>query len=148
MLRKGAVSAPGVPTRLVVTDRAQARAQGRDRQRDGARGPADNERKEPKRSVPSERTSCHRFEAKPFRLVLPAAAEGFLDPWRREGCQGTPGAWATLETRQRRLHKRGARVQECTDRIKRALPSSCPVAPGLRRSLTFWACVRLPAQAL
>src|SRR5207247_86479 len=36
-----------------------------------------------------------------------------------------------------RLVKLGARVQELTDRIKISLPSSCPVAPVLRRSLTL-----------
>ena len=49
---------------------------------------------------------------------------------------------------QLRLLKLGARVQECTDRIKISFPSSCPVAPVLRRSLTLLACVRLTSQAL
>jgi hypothetical protein len=67
---------------------------------------------------------------------------------RREIFLGTPWVWATMETIQLRVLKLGARVQECTDRIKIALPSSCPVAPVLRRSLTLLACVRLPSQAL
>jgi hypothetical protein len=48
-----------------------------------------------------------------------------------------------METLQLRLLKLGARIHECTDRIKLSLPSSCPVAPVLRRSLTVLACVRL-----
>jgi hypothetical protein len=66
-----------------------------------------------------------------------------LDTLRREVLKTTPWASATMETIQLRLLKLGARVQECTDRIKISLPSSCPVAPVLRRSLTLLACVRL-----
>jgi hypothetical protein len=53
-----------------------------------------------------------------------------------------------METIPLRLLTLGARVHECTDRLTLALPSSCPVAPVLRRSLTLWACVRLAEQAL
>jgi hypothetical protein len=38
------------------------------------------------------------------------------------------------------------RGQELTDRIKISLPSSSPVAPLVRRSLTLLACVRLVEQ--
>jgi hypothetical protein len=65
------------------------------------------------------------------------------DTLRREVLQGTPWAHATMETLQLRLLKLGARIQEVTDRIKISPPSSCPVAPVLRRSLTVLACVRL-----
>ena len=141
------VAAPGVNTRCVVTALEQARAKGLSRPLYCARGQAENAIKDPKRSVQSARTSWHRFEAHPCRLFWHAAASVFLDTLRREVCKGTPGAWATMETLQRRLLKRGARVQECTARSKIALPSSCPVAPVRRRSLTFLACVRLPSQA-
>ena len=60
----------------------------------------------------------------------------------------TPWASATMETIQLRLLKLGARVQECEDRITISFPSSCPVAPILRRSLTLLACVRLTAEIL
>ena len=49
---------------------------------------------------------------------------------RREVFKGTPWVWATMETLQLRSLKLGACVQECTDRIKIALPSSCPVGPN------------------
>jgi hypothetical protein len=52
-----------------------------------------------------------------------------------------------METIQWRLRKLDARVQELTTRITISLPSSCPVAPVLRRSLTLLACVRLTEQA-
>jgi hypothetical protein len=41
-----------------------------------------------------------------------------------------------MATIQLRILKLGARVQEFKERIKIALPSSCPVAPVLRRCLT------------
>ena len=137
------VSDQGVNTRFVVTDLEQARAKVLYRQIYCARGQAENEIKDHKRYLKSDRTSCHRFEANQFRLFLHSAAYVLLDTLRREVFKTTPWAAATMETIQLRLLKLGARVQEFTDRIKISLPSSCPVAPVLRRSLTLLACVRL-----
>src|SRR5262249_48011108 len=111
-----------------------------------ARGQAENEIKDHKLYLQSDRTSCHRFEANQFRLLLHAAAYVLLETLRREVLRSTQGASATMETIQLRLRKLGARVHECTDRIMISLPSSCPVAPVLRRSLTLLACVRLIEQ--
>jgi hypothetical protein len=113
-----------------------------------ARGQAENESKDHTLSLKSDRTACYRFEAHQFRLLLPAAASVLLDTWRREVFRTTQGAAATMETIQLRVRKRGARVQAFQDRIKISLPSWCPVAPVLRRSLTLLACVRLTSQAL
>jgi hypothetical protein len=137
------VSGQGVNTRFVVTDLEQAGAKVLYRQIYCARGQMENEIKDHKRYLKSDRTSCHRFEANQFRLVLHSAAYVLLDTWRREVLKGTPWARATMETLQLRLLKLGARIHEFTDRIKISLPSSCPVAPVLRRSLTVLACVRL-----
>jgi len=137
------VSDQGVNTRFVVTDMEQARTKVLYQQIYCARGQAENEIKDHKRYLKSDRTSCHRFEANQFRLFLHSAAYVLLDTLRREVFQTAPWACATLETIQLRLLKLGARVQELTDRITISLPSSCPVAPVLRRSLTLLACVRL-----
>jgi hypothetical protein len=137
------VSEQGVNTRFVVTDLEQAGAKGLYRHIYCARGQAEKEIKDHKRSLKSDRTSCHRFAANPFRLFLPSAAYVLLDTFHREVLQGTPWTRATMETIQVRLLKLGARVQEFTDRITISLPASCPVAPVLRRSLTLLACVRL-----
>jgi len=142
------VTDQGVNTRFVVTDLEQARAKVLYRHIYCARGQAENEIKDHKRYLKSDRTSCHRFEANQFRLFLHSAAYVLLDTFRREVLQGTPWAKATMETIQLRLLKLGARVQELTDRITISLPSSCPVAPVLRRCLTLLACVRLPSPAL
>jgi hypothetical protein len=137
------VSDQGVNTRFVVTDMEHARTKVLYQQIYCARGQAENDIKDHKRYLKSDRTSCHRFEANQFRLFLHSAAYVLLATLRREVLKTTPWASATMETIQLRLLKLGARVQEFTDRIKISLPSSCPVAPVLRRSLTLLACVRL-----
>lgn len=131
------VSDQGVNSRLVVTDMEHARTQVLYQPMYCARGQAENETKDHKRYLKSDRTSCHRFEANQFRVFLHSAAYVLLDTLRREVFKTTPWASATLETIQLRLLNLGARVQEFTDRITISLPSSCPVAPVVRRSLTL-----------
>jgi hypothetical protein len=137
------VSDQGVNTRFVVTDMEQARTKVLYQHIYCARGQAENDIKDHKRYLKSDRTSCHRFEANQFRLFLHSAAYVLLDTLRREVFKTAPWACATMETIQLRVLKLGARVQELTDRITISFPSSCPVAPVLRRSLTLLACVRL-----
>ena len=137
------VSQQGVNTRFVVTDLEQARTKVLYRHIYCARGQMENEIKDHKRYLKSDRTSCHRFVANQFRLFLHSAAYVLLDTLRREVLQGTPWVRATMETLQLRVLKLGARIHEGPDRIKISLPSSCPVAPVLRRSLTLLTCVRL-----
>src|SRR2546427_3916202 len=133
----------GINTRFVVTDLEQARTKVLYQRIYCARGQAENKIKDHKLYLKSDRTSCHRFEANQVRVFLHAAAYVLLETLRREVLRTTPWASATMETIQLRLLKLGARVQECADRITISLPSSCPVAPVLRRSLTLLACVRL-----
>jgi hypothetical protein len=137
------VGEQGVNTRFVVTDMEHARTKVLYQHIYCARGQAENEIKDHKRYLKSDRTSCHRFAANQFRLFLHSAAYVLLDTLRREVFKTAPWACATMETIQLRVLKLGARVQELTDRIKISLPSSCPVAPLVRRSLTLLACVRL-----
>src|SRR5712691_947871 len=141
------VGEQGVNTRFVVTNLEQARTKVLYQQIYCARGQAENEIKDHKLYLQSDRTACHRFEANQFRLLLHAAAYVLLDTLRRDVFRTTQWASATMETIQLRILKLGARVQEFKDRIKILLPSSCPVAPVLRRSLTLLACVRLTVQA-
>jgi len=138
----------GVNTRFVVTDMEQARTQVLYQHLYCARGQAENEIKDHKLYLKSDRTACHRFEANQFRLLLHSAAYVLLETLRREVLRTTQWASATMETIQLRLRKLGARVRECKDRITISLPSSCPVAPVLRRSLTLLACVRVNVPVL
>jgi Transposase DDE domain group 1 len=114
------VSAQGVHTRLVVTDMEEARTKGLYQYIYCARGQAENASKDHKRSLKSERTSCHRFEATQFRGFLHSAAYVLLDTLRREVCKTAPWAWATLATIQLHVLTLGARVQELTERITRS----------------------------
>lgn len=141
-------SDPGVKTRLVVTDREEARTKGLSQHLYGARGHAANESKDHQRSLQADRTSGHRFEAHQFRVFLPAAASVFLDTLRREVCKTAPWACATLETIPLHGLTLGARGQAWTDRLTLSFPSSCPVAPLVRRSVTWLACVRLVEKGL
>jgi hypothetical protein len=74
VVSKVEVSDQGVNTRFVVTDMEHARTKVLYRQIYCARGQAENESKDHKRSLKSARTSCHRFEAHQFRLFLHSAA--------------------------------------------------------------------------
>ena len=84
MVSKVEVSEQGVNTRFVVTDRERARPQVLDQHISCARGHAENESKDHKRSLKSDRTAWHRFEANPLRLVLHSAASVLLETLRRE----------------------------------------------------------------
>jgi hypothetical protein len=137
------VSEKGVNTRFVVTDMEQARTQVLYRQIYCARGDAENDIKEHKTYLKSDRTSCHRFAANQFRVLLHSAAYVLLDTLRREVLGPTAWARASIHTIQLRLLKLGARVKELKTRIQVSLASSCPVASVLRRTLSVLTCVRL-----
>jgi hypothetical protein len=126
------VSEQGVNTRFVMTAMEQACTHVLYRHISCARGHMENESKDHKLSLQSERPSCHRFEANYVRLFLHSAASVLLDTLRREVRRTTPWACATMATIQLCILKLGARVQECKERITMALPSSCPVVPLLR----------------
>ena len=129
------VSAQGVNTRFVVTDLEQARASVLYRQIYCDRGTAEGYIKDHKLYLKSDRTSCHRFEANQFRLLLHSAAYVLLETLRREVLPGTAWSRATMATLRLKLLKIGARVRQLKTRIEVALPSSCPAAPVLRQSL-------------
>jgi hypothetical protein len=76
-------SAPGVNTRCVVTDMEHAHPHVLSRHISCARGQMENASKDPKLSLQSDRTSCHRFEAHQVRLVLHSAASRLLETLRR-----------------------------------------------------------------
>jgi hypothetical protein len=136
------VTAQGVNTRFVVTDLEQARAQRLYRDIYCARGAAEGYIKDHKTYLQSDRTSCHRFEANQFRLLLHSAAYVLLETLRREVLRGTAWSRATMATLRVKLLKIGARVRELNTRIKVALPSSCPAEPVLRQSLLLLARLR------
>jgi len=78
------VSEQGVNTRFVVTDLEHARTEVLYQKISCARGEAENDIKDHKRYVQSDRPSCHRFAAKQFRLWWHSAASVLLETLRRE----------------------------------------------------------------
>ena len=116
------VSDQGVNTRFVVTDMEQARTKVLYQQIYCARGQAENEIKDHKLYLKSDRTSCHRFEANQFRLFLHWLPDALLDTLRREVLKTTPWASATMETIQLRLLKLGAACKNARIRSRYRCP--------------------------
>lgn len=81
----------------------------------------------------SDRTSCHRFVANQFRLLLHSAAYVLLHTLTTHGLKGTVWATAQFDTVQKRLLKIGARVREMVTRIKFHFPTSYPLKDILWR---------------
>ena len=90
------------------------------------RGDIENRIKELKLDVRSGRTSCHRFLANQFRLMLHAAAFILLQALRGllRNTQGETWQAGTIRTK---LLKVGALVSESVRRIAIALPTSYPL---------------------
>ncbi len=89
------------------------------------RGDVENRIKELKDDLLSGRTSCHRFLANQFRLILHSAAFVLLQALRKL-LEGTEFASAQVSTLRTRLLKVGVRVRETTRRIWLMMPTSYP----------------------
>ena len=138
------VTDKGVNTRFIVTDLLRAGAQWLYQRLYCARGQMENYIKDHKTGLQSDRTSCHRFLANAFRLVLHSAAYVLLWGLRAEVLGRSSWSRVRFETLQLRLLKLGAVVKEEADQIRVSLPFSCPVAEVLRRS--FALLVALPGR--
>jgi hypothetical protein len=90
------------------------------------RGDVENRIKEIKNDLKIDRTSCHRFVANQFRVLLHAAAFVLHNHLRR--ClRGTRLEKAQACTLQRHLLKLGVRVRETVRRVWLYFASNCPV---------------------
>jgi hypothetical protein len=97
-----------------------------------ARGEQENRIKEIKLDLSSGRTSCQRFLANQFRLLLHTAA-CMLMGVLQGSLAGTRFAKAQIGTLRTRLLKVGARVVETARKIWFHLPSSFPAQDAWRR---------------
>jgi hypothetical protein len=97
------------------------------------RGDVENRIKELKDDLASGRTSCHRFLANQFRLILHSAAFVLLQALRKL-LAGTEFAHAQASTLRTRLLKVGVRVRETTRRIWLMMPTGYPLKK-------LWMCV-------
>lgn len=97
----------------------------------------ENRIKEQQLDLFADRTSCHRFEANQFRVLLSAGAYVLVEHIRREGLAGTQMARAQVGTIRLKLLKIGARVVETVRRIVFHLAEGYPyrqlLAQAVRR---------------
>jgi hypothetical protein len=90
------------------------------------RGEAENRIKEQQLDLFANRTSCHRFLANQFRLLLSAAAYLLVQAFRRTALAGTELAEAQVGTIRLKLLKVAARVTRSVRRVVFHLASSYP----------------------
>jgi hypothetical protein len=90
------------------------------------RGEAENRIKEQQLDLFADRTSCHRFLANQFRLLLSSAAYVLVQALRREALAGTELARAQVGTIRLKLLKVAARVVVSARRVMFHLSSSYP----------------------
>ena len=93
-----------------------------------------------------ELLGSHCCSVSPLSVAPRVALGGWMWPGKRESptrCSLLPLNAGTAEPFRVSPPEAVAYQLELRDRIKISLPSSCPVAPVLRRSLTLLACVRL-----
>src|SRR3954451_5259217 len=90
------------------------------------RGEAENRIKEQQLDLFADRTSCHRFLANAFRLLLSSAAYVLVQALRRTALAGTELAEAQVGTIRLRLLKVAARVAVSARRVVFHLASSYP----------------------
>jgi hypothetical protein len=124
VLIKAEVAAKGDNPRFVVTN-LRGRAAGL-YDLYAARGAMENRIKELKCDLQMDRTSCHRFAANQFRVLLHAAAY-LLHCALRAALADTELSTAQVGTLQRRLLKLGVRVKETARRVWLQFASSCPL---------------------
>lgn len=98
------------------------------------RGDVENRIKEMKDDLLSGRTSCHRFLANQFRLLLHACALVLLQSVRK-ALSGTPLASAQTGRIRTVLLKVAARVEQTTRRVVVHLPTSYPWQSLFRKLL-------------
>lgn len=96
------------------------------------RGEMENRIKEQQLDLFADRTSCHRFLANQFRLLLSSAAYVLVQRLRRTALVGTELACAQVGTLRLKLFKVAARVKVTARRVIFHLASSYPYAEVFR----------------
>ena len=139
--------ADGPNTRFVVTS-LPGDPQALYDERYCARGEMENRIKEQQLALFADRTSCHRFLANQFRLLLSAAAYVLVEALRRVGLAGTQEAKAQTGTIRLRLLKVGARMRVTARRVVLHLASGYPWQTLLRQVSARLAEWTIPAAAI
>jgi hypothetical protein len=124
---KGEVSEKGENIRYIVTNLKLSRKAYIYETIYCGRGQMENYRKDHKRFLHSDRTSCHKFEANQFRVFLHSAAYVLMHTLRTQGLRGTAWSRAQFDQIQLRVLKVGARIEELKTKIRFHFPSSFPL---------------------
>lgn len=90
------------------------------------RGDMENRIKEQQLGLFADRTSCHKFLANQFRLLLASAAYVLIEDLRRVGLAGTELAHAQVTTIRLKLFKVAARITTSVRRVVLYLSSAYP----------------------
>lgn len=90
------------------------------------RGEMENRIKEQQLDLFADRTSCHRWWANQFRLLLSSLAYALIEILRRIGLKGTRMARAQAGTIRLRLLRIGAVILRNTRRVRFLMSSACP----------------------
>ena len=86
----------------------------------------ENRIKEQQLGLFADRTSCHKFQANQFRLLLASAAYVLIEDLRRIGLAGTELAKAQVTTIRLKLLKVAARITTSVRRVVLYLSSAYP----------------------
>ena len=127
IIGKVEVSDKGINLRFVVTNLQSSRPSVIYTTIYCARGRMEGFIKNHKTYLHSDRTSCHRFEANHFRLVLHRAAYILLHALAQQGLRGTQWAQAQCETLQLRFLTIGARIRERATTVTIHYPTAFPL---------------------
>lgn len=92
------------------------------------RGEMENRIKEQQMCLFADRTSCTKFNANQYRLILSSMAYILVDGIRRLALQGTKQARLRVDTIRLKLFKIAARVRVSCRRVLFQLASHCPQA--------------------
>jgi len=111
------------------------------------RGEMENRIKEQQLGLFADRTSCHRFLANQFRLLLSSAAYVLMQALRREALSGTELARAQVGTIRLKLLKVAARVVVSARRVVFHLASGYPYRAGFCEALERLMCRPMPFAA-
>ena len=116
----------GSDVRFIVTNIAGSRAKHLYEKVYCARGRMENLIKEHKLYLRSDRTSCHRWEANQFRLILHTAAYWLMLRLRNATPKKSQWRNATFETIRNTFIKIAARVEQMKTRIRVSFPTATP----------------------
>ena len=125
--------AEGPKARFVVSNLAHLTAEQVYDELHVQRGDAENRIKEQQLGLFADRTSCSKFLANQYRLLLASSAYVLIEYVRRVGLKGTELAKAQATTIRTKLLKIGGRVRISVRRIHLSLASGHPLQSLFRQ---------------